>query len=92
MPEILAAKTAESEAISVNPNVLVVLLHIGGVIRMLRDIEKGVEHVFKGQASAEDAKAILNDLGQLLSDGVFKIPGMTPEQVAAVVADLQKVV
>lgn len=75
-----------------NPQLLVVLLHLGGVFQTLKDIEHGIADVVAGKASAQDAKLILQDIASLLTAGVITIPGITQVQLAAAIQDLQKVV
>lgn len=74
-----------------NPSTLAILLHLGSLLRLLKDIEQGVEHVIKGQASTDDLKLILQDVAGLLEMGVINIPGMTKEQIAMAVADLKQI-
>lgn len=73
-----------------NPNIIAVLLHIGGVIKAVKDIEKGIQDAIHGDFKADDLKAVLDDVLSLISGGVLSFPGMTKDELAAVIADLQK--
>jgi hypothetical protein len=71
-----------------SPSILALLLHIGSVLKTIKDIEAGVADVVKGKASAADAQAVLADLAALLSSGIFNIPGLSGDQLTAVIGQL----
>jgi len=91
LPEIAEAIFNSESEIIMTPSTLAILLHLGGVIQTIKDVVHGIEDVVAGKASADDAKAILRDLSDLIAGGVFKIPGLSQEQINQIVADLGKV-
>lgn len=75
------------------PSVIAILLHVGKIIQAVKDIESEVlDLIHKDPAkAAQDAKAILADIQALVSDGLIAIPGISADQINAVIASLESV-
>jgi hypothetical protein len=69
-----------------------ILTHLGGIITTLKDIEQAIQDVVQGKASAADAQKVLQDLENLVSSSLISIPGVTSDQLAKIIADLQKAI
>jgi hypothetical protein len=72
-----------------NPSIIRVLLHIGAVLKTIRDVEQGIAHVVSGHADVQDLKTVLADLAELIDDGIITLPGLTSEQLKAIAAELR---
>lgn len=69
-------------------NVITILLHIGRFITLAKDLEKGIADLAGGKLDKQDAVRVLEDLKGLVD--LVPIPGVTPEQIAAVFTDIEK--
>ena len=75
-----------------NPSLLKLVLHLGIVIKSVKDVEHGVEDAIAGKLVMSDVKAILDDLSELVVTGVIVIPGVTPDQFKTLIADIEAAV
>lgn len=75
-----------------NPGILLLLLHIGGLLKILKDVEVTIADAVAGKASQADVQAVLNDILDLISSGVINVPGVTAEQLSTAIASLQKTI
>ena len=71
-----------------NSNILKVILHIGALIKTLKDVEQAVADLVHGQYKKEDVQNIINDVLELVQSGAISIPGMAAEDVAKALTDL----
>jgi len=76
-----------------NPIILSVLLHIGGVVKEIKDIEGAIASLIKGDkaTAAADAQAALDDLAALIGAGIINIPGLASADVVAALNGLKAV-
>jgi hypothetical protein len=74
------------------PNVIVLLLHIGGLIQTLKDVESGVADAVKGNFKAADVDAVLADLLSLLQAGVLNLPATAITDITTVIQGLEKAI
>lgn len=66
-----------------------IILHVGTVIKSLRDIEKGVADAISGHPSKDDLKAVIQDVLSLVQSGVISFPGFTEAQLQQALTDLE---
>ncbi|PWU11830.1 MAG: hypothetical protein C5B47_00270 [Verrucomicrobia bacterium] len=72
-----------------NPLILKLILHIGTVIKTVKDTEHGVEDVIAGKLTVADIETLLNDIVELVKAGVITIPGVTVEEFTKIIADIE---
>ena len=73
------------------PSVITMVLHLGVLIGTGKDVFKGVQDLIDGHPSPDDLKAVLKDVVDLVNGGLINIPSITGDQLASVVADIEKV-
>lgn len=73
-----------------SPSILLLLLHLGSLLQILKDVEVTIADAVSGKASKADVNAVLNDILALISSGVINIPGLTSDQLASAIANIQK--
>lgn len=69
-------------------NILKIVLHIGTLIRTVKDVEHAIADAVKGDFKKEDVSAIISDILQLVQDGIITIPGMSSEDIEKALHDL----
>ncbi len=74
-----------------SPSFLQVLLHIGSIIALVKDVEKSIGDLVAKRSPADDMKAVLGDVLSLISSGLIAIPGLSQEQLASVVEEIEGV-
>lgn len=67
-----------------------ILLNLGKLIHLIKDVEHGITDLANGKPYQDDVKAVLGDIGELMKSGLINIPGLTQEQVQAILGDIQK--
>lgn len=72
-----------------SPTLLQIILNAGKLISVLKDLEKTVADAVAKQNVTADLKQDLTDLVGLVQSGLFTIPGLSAEQLASVVAEIQ---
>lgn len=75
-----------------SPGLLQIILHVGGLISTLKDFEKTVSDAVAKQNVTADLKQDLMDLVGLVSAGLIPIPGLTADQLAKALQDVQAIV
>lgn len=71
-------------------NPIVLLLHLGGLIKLATDIEKGIADAVAKNPVQPDITAVLADLAALVTSGVFTIPGVTQAQIVSALGEIQQ--
>jgi len=72
-----------------SPSILQVMLHIGTLIAMVKDVEKSIADLVAKKNVSADMKQVLEDVLLLLQSGLIQIPGMSSEQIAQVIKDIE---
>lgn len=65
------------------------LLHIGSLIKTEKDIQAAVEHLFHRSATADDAKAVLDDLASLFTSGVVSLSVLPAADLASILGQIK---
>lgn len=65
------------------------LLHIGSLIKTEKDIQAAVEHLFHHSATADDAKAVLDDLASLFTSGVVSLSVLPAADLASILGQIK---
>jgi hypothetical protein len=74
------------------PSIISILFHVGAVIKAVKDIEKSVADCVQGKPSMADLKVILEDVAELVADGLIVIPGVSIDQIATIIKDLEQAI
>jgi hypothetical protein len=72
------------------PNAIKLLLHLGSLIKTLKDFEKGIQDLVQGKSASADLQSIVLDLTSLFQSGVITLPGVSSDQAASIIGDIQK--
>jgi hypothetical protein len=74
------------------PNLIKIFLNLGKITKVLKDVEQTVEDLIAGKNTSADFKLVLEDLSSLFKSGLISIPGISTDQIAQVIADLEKTI
>lgn len=75
-----------------NLGVIAIFLHLGLFISLAKDLEKTVADAVTGKAVKPDLKQLLDDVSNFLTSGLVNIPGITPDEIKGVIADIEKAI
>lgn len=70
-------------------NVLQVMLHVGLILGMGKDIKQGLADLIAKHPSVVDLMNVLNDAVAMLKSGLFSIPGVSNDEIASVVSEVE---
>lgn len=71
-----------------SPSLLSILFNIGKIVATFKDAEAVIADAVAKKSVTADLKQLLSDVAGLVGAGLIGIPGMTADQVSAVVAEL----
>lgn len=71
-------------------NLLTVLLHLGSILTLVKDVKISIADLIAGKISWADAKDLGDDVLCLLKCGLIPIPGLTKDQIDQVILELEK--
>jgi len=72
-----------------SPNLLQVILHVGSIISLVKDVEKSIGDLVAKKSPGQDLKAVLEDVLSLISSGLINIPGLSQSDLVAVVQEVE---
>lgn len=72
-----------------SPSLLSIILNLGKIIAVLKDLEKTVADAVAKQNVTADLKQDLADAVALVGAGLISIPGLTADQLAGVVKEIE---
>jgi hypothetical protein len=71
---------------------IAILLHIGGIISVVKDAEKSIADIIAKKSVGADVALLVDDLCALFTSGLLNIPGATASEITAALQSLKTLI